>query len=348
MLIKGNGILNKEIINQVVMKGNPFDKYKQGYNLQSQNPLSSSFSITKPQFTSLENKFINNFFRDFFEQLSINLSEIIQKKMVMELSTIEVLQFSEFVDFIPNPSLVIRFDIQDSLTVFPKTVLILDPYVVFIFLNLLLGGRGEVVSKIKEFTKLELHLFSVFFVEEMIKIYNKMLNTLSSQENRKLGFLKLDKISSEAALALVIPYTASIAKIAFNIRIEMLESGANFILPFNYIREIVPQQKSIISTSINPDLLSKILKDQTKILSEKNLSLSKVELVVELGKTEVLFGDLLNLEVGDFIALDNKINEEVKVKVEGKVKFLGTLGIVGNKIGVKITKVLTEEESEEY
>lgn len=333
------------------MKQNPFEKFskKEVIPRGLENPtFSSPFSITKPQFTSFENKFIQKFFKDIFEQISISLSEVIQRKMVFELTTIEVFQFSEVVDYIPNPSLVIRFDIEDSLTVFPKSVFILDPYIAFIFLNLLVGGRGEITNKIREFTKLELHLFTSFFVDEILKIYNKMVNTLSSQENKKLGFLKLEKVSSESALALVIPYTATVAKITFNIKIEMVESSANFIIPFNYLRELVPQQKGLISTTINPDILSKILKDQSKILSEKNIGFSKVELIVELGKTEVTFQDLLSLEVGDIIALDNKINEEVKVKVEGKVKFLGTIGIVGNRIGVKITKVLSEEESEEY
>ncbi|MFN3995094.1 MAG: FliM/FliN family flagellar motor switch protein [bacterium] len=332
------------------MRQNPFEKYTKKEFLEKElgSGSFSSFSITKPQFTSFENKFINNFFKDFLEQLSISLSEIIQRKVVFELAKIEVFQFSEIVDQIPNPSLVIRFDIEDSLTVFPKGVLVLDPYLAFIFLNLLLGGRGEITSKIKEFTKLELHLFNVFFVDEFVKSYNKIIGGLSSQESRKIGFIKLEKISSEAALALVIPYTATIAKIFFYVRIEMVESGASFILPFNYLRELVPQQKSLISTSVNPDILNKILKDQSKILSEKNLGLSRVELIVELGKTEVTFQDLLVLEPGDIISLDSKLDEEVKVKVEGKVKFLGTLGMVGNKIGVKITRVLSEEESEEY
>ncbi|MCS7165687.1 MAG: FliM/FliN family flagellar motor switch protein [Candidatus Calescibacterium sp.] len=328
------------------MKQNPFEKYVRK-NVPSVQE-SQSFSITKPQFTAFESKFIHGFFKDYFEQLSISLSEIIQRKMVLELAGIEVLQFAEFIDYIPNPSLIVRFDIEDSLTVYPKCVIIIDPYIVFIFLDLLLGGKGEVLSKIREFTKLELHLFSTFFVEEFVKNYNRILNGLASQENKKLGFLKLEKVSSESALALVIPYTANVAKINFNIRIEMVDSTANFIIPFNFLREIVPQQKAVLSTTINPDILNKILKDQSKILSEKNIGFSRVELVVELGKTEVLFRDLLNIEVGDIIALDNRIDEEVKIKIEGKTKFLGKIGLVGNKIGVKITKVLSEEEAEEY
>jgi len=324
-----------------MMKFNPFEKYRSKENVEKSREEVKSFSITKPQFTAYENKFIYNFFKDYFSQLSIALSETIQRKIVFELNGISVLQFSEFVDYIPNPSLVMRFDIEESLT--PKSVVIIDPYIVFIFLDLLLGGKGEVVSKIREFTKLELYLFNLFFIEDFVKIYNKMVNTLAMQENKKLGFLKLDKVSTETALALVIPYSATIAKIDFDIKIEMVESSANFILPFNYLREIVPQQKSSI-IGVSPDVLTKIIKDQTKTLSEKNIGFSKVEVVVELGYTEILFGDLLNLEVGDIITLDNKIGEEVIVKVEGKKKFLGMLGAIGNKIGVKITKLVSEDE----
>jgi flagellar motor switch protein FliM len=127
-----------------------------------------------------------------------------------------------------------------------------------------------------------------------------------------------------------------------------LESLQTIIFPFNYLREIIPEQKTAITTTINPDILNKILKDKEKILSEKNISLSQVDVIAILGKTEVLFQDLLYIEPGDIITLDNKLTDPVMVKIEGKTKFLGTLGMVGNKIGIKITKVLTDEESEEY
>jgi len=325
------------------MRFNPFDKYRNKDINEKQKEDIRSFSITRAQFTVQENKFIQNFFKDYFSQLSISLSEIVQKKVMFDLIDVSVLQFSEFVEYIPNPSLIVRMDIEEGLTIHPKSLVILDPYIVFIFLDLLLGGRGEVVSKIREFTKLEIYLFNLFFVEDFIKLYNKMINTISIQENKKIGFLNLEKISTETALALAISYSANVAKIDFGIKIETMESNASFVLPFNYLREIVPQQKTSI-VGVNPDILAKIIKDQTKTLSEKNIGFSKVEVVVELGQTEILFGDLLNIDVGDIITLDNKIGDDVIIKVEGKKKFLGSLGIVGNKIGVKINKPISEDE----
>lgn len=332
-----------------MVSGNPFEKYiiksKSSENRISNIP-SKDFSLTKPQFTSFEHKFLLNFFRNYVEKISIKLSDIIQKKIIIELSTIEVLQFSEFIDFLPNPSIIIRIDIEGTIISTPKALIVIDPYIIFILLNLLLGSKGEAPTYIRELTKLESKLLQQFIVEEMINEFNTILSTLDKAD--KNTYFKLEKISNEPASALAIPYTSYIAKINTIIRIESLESLQTLIFPFNYLREIIPEQKAAITTTINPDILNKILKDKEKILSEKNIGLSKVDVIAILGKTEVLFQDLLHIEPGDIITLDNKLTDPIMVKIESKTKFLGSLGMVGNKIGIKITKVLTDEESEEY
>lgn len=331
-----------------MVSGNPFEKYiaKSKSIEEKSNFSKKDFSLTKPQFTSYEHKFLINFFKNYVEKISIKLSDIIQKKIIIELSTIDVLQFSDYIDFLPNPSIIIRIDIEGTIISTPKALVIIDPYVIFILLNLLLGSKGEAPTYIRELTKLETKLLQQFIIEEIINEFNLLLGTLD--DSNKKTYFKLEKISTEPASALAIPYTSYVAKVNTIIRIESLESLKTIILPFNYLREIIPEQKPTITTSINPDILNKIIKDKEKILSEKNLSLSKVDVIAILGKTEVLFQDLLYIEPGDIITLDNKLTDPVMVKIEGKTKFLGSLGMVGNKIGIKITKVLTDQEAEEY
>lgn len=335
-----------------MLSNNPFEKYifrSKGTNekkYESGYELKKDFSLTKPQFTSYEQKFLISFFKNYVEKISIKLSDIVQKKIIIELSSIDVLQFSEFIDFLPNPSIIVRSDIEGTIISAPKSLIIFDPYIVFILLNLLLGGKGEAPNYIRELTKLETKLVQQFIIEEIITEFNNILSTIT--DNNKKTYLKLEKISFEPASALAIPYTSYIAKINTLIRIESIESLKTLVFPFNYLREIIPEQKATITTTINPDILNKILKDKEKILSEKNIGLSKVDVIVILGKTEVLFQDLLYIEPGDIITLDTKLNEDVMIKIEGKTKFLGSLGMVGNKVGVKITKVLTDEEADEY
>jgi len=327
---------------------NPFEKYIARSKLPEDKSITSKkdFSLTKPQFTSYEQKFLINFFKNYVEKISIKLSDVIQKKIIVELSSLDVLQFSDFIDFLPNPSIIVRIDIEGTIISAPKALIVIDPYIAFILLNLLLGSKGEAPTYIRELTKLENKLLQQFIIEEFINEFNNILGALNDSD--KKTYLKSEKISSEPASALAIPYTSYIAKINTIIRIESLESMKTIVFPFNYLREIIPEQKATITTTVNPDILNKILKDKEKILSEKNLSLSKVDVIAILGKTEVLFQDLLTIEPGDIITLDNKLTDPVMIKIEGKTKFLGTLGMVGNKIGVKITKVLTDQEAEEY
>ena len=47
----------------------------------------------------------------------------------------------------------------------------------------------------------------------------------------------------------------------------------------------------------------------------------------------------MELQLGDVIALDNNINEELEIKIGNKCKYLGVPGTVKNKIAVKITGV---------
>jgi flagellar motor switch protein FliM len=63
---------------------------------------------------------------------------------------------------------------------------------------------------------------------------------------------------------------------------------------------------------------------------------------VELGSTELSFGDLLVLEEGDFIKLDQAITEPLRIKVNDRTKFLGRPGLRERKVSVQITKVLQE------
>ena len=48
--------------------------------------------------------------------------------------------------------------------------------------------------------------------------------------------------------------------------------------------------------------------------------------------------ELVDLEIGDVIKLENKISEEAIIKLENKVVYHGRPGVVNNKKAVKITR----------
>ncbi|MFQ5504311.1 MAG: flagellar motor switch protein FliM [Planctomycetota bacterium] len=67
-----------------------------------------------------------------------------------------------------------------------------------------------------------------------------------------------------------------------------------------------------------------------------------LDLAVELGRTQIRLLDLLGLEAGDIVSLETKPGELLDVPVQGKSKFAGQIGLQGNRMAVKIHKVLAE------
>jgi len=55
-----------------------------------------------------------------------------------------------------------------------------------------------------------------------------------------------------------------------------------------------------------------------------------------VGQTTITVRDFLNLQIGDVIALDNKVGEDMLLMVEGCPKFKTQAGIVGNKMAVQV------------
>ena len=76
--------------------------------------------------------------------------------------------------------------------------------------------------------------------------------------------------------------------------------------------------------------------DEKKVMIKK-LNPTSVNVAVQFGTAEITTKELLDLRVGDVIKLDNKINEEVIVKINDENKFFARPGTLKNSVCVRIT-----------
>ena len=82
-------------------------------------------------------------------------------------------------------------------------------------------------------------------------------------------------------------------------------------------------------------------RDITKLLDRlMDIPLS-VEVVV--GETVIQIRELINLGPGSVLELDRETTEPVDIKVNGKLIAKGELVVVGEKFGVRITEIYSEE-----
>jgi flagellar motor switch protein FliM len=71
-----------------------------------------------------------------------------------------------------------------------------------------------------------------------------------------------------------------------------------------------------------------------------NLQQAKVEVVAELGRTEINVREFLNLKVGDVIQLEQEVDKPLAVTVEGITKFKGFQGSYKGHQALKVTELV--------
>ena len=64
-----------------------------------------------------------------------------------------------------------------------------------------------------------------------------------------------------------------------------------------------------------------------------------IELVVELGATEVAARSIADLAVGDTLVLDGGVDRSLRVSIGGNQRFLGRPGMVGNRVALRVAEV---------
>ncbi|GBD02796.1 Flagellar motor switch protein FliN [bacterium HR19] len=69
-----------------------------------------------------------------------------------------------------------------------------------------------------------------------------------------------------------------------------------------------------------------------------------LEVSVEIGRTRMLLGDLLQITQGSTIELDKQENEPVEILVNGRHIARGEVILVGDKFGVRIIDIISPEE----
>ena len=92
-------------------------------------------------------------------------------------------------------------------------------------------------------------------------------------------------------------------------------------IPFKYLKEVLPK------ISFDKFLITRGIGEKNQIAPTNiitGVEAAKIPVVVELGKAELMFQDLLDLEVGDCIKLDTVVTDPMKLKVNNKTIFRKT------------------------
>lgn len=286
------------------------------------------------KFSSDQTKFLEKVFVAFSESVITHLAPLLQAKFQMELLTITPRSYHSYLNSLPDPTPIMIFRLEQEVQGFID----IDFNLAFALFERLMGGKGQPPRDEMRpyFTDLEKSVLQKPLTR-MLEAYGEAWKDVRAAKAQYTG-LEFNPmavhIASPSELMVIVPFQAEIASAGGLI---------NVCLPFRYLRECIPK------ASFDEFMLSRETttpQAQVAPIFAKNLEGAKVPVAVSLGRAELLFQELLTIEVGDTIRLDTEIRQPLRVKVNARTKFLGHPGIKDAKLACKISRVLQEGDEE--
>ncbi|NLJ57620.1 MAG: flagellar motor switch protein FliM [Tissierellia bacterium] len=200
----------------------------------------------------------------------------------------------------------------------------------FVIIDRLLGGSGEEYANIRDYTDIELSLLGNV-LRELVKLMGPTWeNTLAIETD-------LAKVETNARFIQSINYNDTVVVIVLNVTINDLSGKITICIPTDLVEEIFKKVDTLAKSLVKK---SKENINEQKSAIINSIKSSDLTITGILGSAQATLEDILNMQEGDLIILDKKINSNVDINVENKKWFEGKWGSRKNKSAIKIKKTM--------
>lgn len=268
-------------------------------------------------------------FEHFGRLLATNLPAYLRKSVNVDIVNSEVVIYSEFSNALSNPVLL---GVVSMKPLAGNMVMEMASNLGFAIVDRLLGGTGTALDKERDFSEIELSIIE--------RIFSICVNLLKEPwENVIKVTPRLERIETNSQFAQIISPTETIAIITINLKIGDVEGLMNVCLPYTLLEPVMDKLNTKFWFSNMQE------KDPTMYgeVIENVISKTKVPIKAILGESKVNVSDFVNLQIGDIIKIDKKVDQELDVYVGNIKKFNALPGYFEDKYAVRITDVIREE-----
>jgi flagellar motor switch protein FliM len=289
--------------------------------------LTSQDRIIRGRMPTLE--IINDRFARLYR---VSLSASLRKVIDITVTQTEMIKFGEFSRTLPVPTSlhVLRMDPLRG-----HILLVVESRLIFNLVDCFFGGTGKSSFKIegRDFTSIEHRLIH--------KIVESTLKDLD-QSWKPVCPVTFQFIRSEVnpQFATIVPPSDVVIVVHFELELDRLIGKMILCLPYSTIEPI----RDRLYASFQSDQLEVDSRWADRL--KKRLRSVAVDLLVELGRTQIKGRDLLELGVGDVLLLHQDMHEPLTVRIEGVPKFKALTGMSKGNKAFQITEALMPPTSE--
>lgn len=273
---------------------------------------------------------MENIFEHYGRLLSTNLPAYLRKNIQVEVMNSEAVTYSEFSNSMSNPVLlgIVNF------APMPGNIIIdLASNLGYAMVDRMLGGMGIPLERSRDFSEIELLIIE--------RIMNVCINLLREPwEHVAEIHPRLERIETNSQFAQFISPSEMIAIITINMKIGDVEGLMNVCLPYITLEDVMDK----LNTKFWFSTMQARQEEEYTEAIETLISRAPMPVKAVLGKSAISVNDFINLQVGDIIRLDRKVEDELDVYVGNIKKFTALPGASGDKYAVRVTSVIREEQ----
>lgn len=240
----------------------------------------------------------------------------------------DLLKFGEFVNTLPIPSCmcIMRFNELRG-----PALLVFESKLAYAIIDSYFGGTDRPFTKIegKEFTQIELS----FMKKVMDMAINDLEEAWAPVHRVDAQFIRTE---INPQFVGVVPPSDVIIATTLEVEFEAASGTIMIVVPYATIEPI--KQKLSSSYQTENDIADTIW----TTAMNAHIRETHATLVVKLGEAIMTVGDLLTLEKGDIIPLQQEASSEVSMEVEGVEKMKALIGTYKGSRAVQITKMIND------
>ena len=269
-------------------------------------------------------------FEHYGRLLSTNLPVYLRKNVQVEVMNSEAVTYSEFSNALSNPVLL---GIVNFAPLQGNIIIEMASNLGYAIVDRMLGGRGDPIDKVREFSEIEL-----LIIERIMVICVNLL--AEPWENVVSIHPRLERIETNSQYAQIISPSEMIAIVTINLKIGEVEGLMNVCLPYLTMEDVIDKLNTKYWYSNMQEQDDKDYRDSIESLIKR----AQIPVKAVLGNSIISVNDFAMLQLGDIIRLDRGVEDELEIYVGNIRKFTALPGSSGDNYAVKVTSVIREEQ----
>ena len=269
-------------------------------------------------------------FEHYSRLISTYLPVYLRKNVQVSVASSETVTFSEFSNALSNPSVL---GIVNFAPLNGNIIIEIATNLCYAMLDRMLGGSGQPLEKSRDFSDIELTILQkllVMFTQLMREPWKNVVEISPV----------LSRLETNPQFAQVIAPSDMIAIVTLNMKIGDVEGMVNICLPFFTLEDVMDK----LNTRYWFSTMQENHDEHYEEYIESMIRRVDIPIKAVLGRSTISVNDFLNLQVGDCIRLDSRVDTDMNVYVGNIKKFTALPGTDRDSYAVQITSVIREEE----